>query len=94
MEQEFSKDESANQGYKPRGIGWYRKLFQLDEADKGKQILLEFNGIATNSKIYFNGSELEQNESKALCSGAESIVEYKCQYNMAEKMRCKTLYEK
>lgn len=59
--QDFSRNESASQGYKPRGIGWYRKLFQLNEADKGKQILLEFDGIATNAKIYFNGSELEQN---------------------------------
>lgn len=47
-------------GYKPRGIGWYRKKFKLDEADNGKQLLLEFDGIASKSTIYFNGSVLKR----------------------------------
>jgi beta-galactosidase len=63
VEQEFSQDEIVNQGYKPRGIGWYRKIFMLDESDKGKQLLLEFDGICTDSRIYFNGSELMHNRS-------------------------------
>ena len=56
--QDFSREAMTNQGYKARGIGWYRKLFKLEETDKGKQILLEFDGIATDAIIYFNGSEV------------------------------------
>ncbi|MGG4553926.1 beta-galactosidase GalA [Paenibacillus humicus] len=48
-------------GYYPRGIGWYRKKFKLDPADQGKQLLLEFDGIATHAAVYFNGSILERN---------------------------------
>lgn len=47
-------------GYKPRGIGWYRKKFKLEEADNGKQLLLEFDGIASRATIYFNGSVLKR----------------------------------
>jgi len=35
VRQDFSQDANANQGYKPRGIGRYRKLFRLDESDSG-----------------------------------------------------------
>lgn len=48
-------------GYKPRGIGWYRKKFKLQPSDNGKQLLLEFDGIATYATIYLNGSILERN---------------------------------
>lgn len=51
----------ADFGYYPRGIGWYRKKFKLDAADEGKQLLLEFDGIATHATVYFNGSVLERN---------------------------------
>lgn len=48
-------------GYKPRGIGWYRKKFKLEPSDNGRQLLLEFDGIATYATIYLNGSVLKRN---------------------------------
>ncbi len=48
-------------GYKERGKGWYKKRFRLDESDRGKQILIEFGGIATYSVIYMNGSVVGRN---------------------------------
>ncbi|HEX3043270.1 MAG TPA: beta-galactosidase GalA [Bacillota bacterium] len=52
---------AASQGYKPGGIGWYRKCFRLEEADREKQLLLEFDGLATHATIFFNGSILKRN---------------------------------
>lgn len=38
-----------------KGIGWYRKHFIMPEADKGKQIYLDFDGAMANAKIWLNG---------------------------------------
>ncbi|WP_256009607.1 beta-galactosidase GalA [Desertivirga xinjiangensis] len=50
-------DSTANiaQGYRKRGISWYRRHFQLDSADKGKHLELQFDGIATHATIWVNG---------------------------------------
>lgn len=60
--QPFDRENGvADFGYNTRGMGWYRKKFKLDPADNGKQLLLEFDGIATHATVYFNGSILERN---------------------------------
>ena len=53
-------EESANaaQGYRKRGIGWYRSLIRLDEADHGKHIELQLDGIATLATVWFNGTQV------------------------------------
>ncbi len=43
-------------GYKDGGKGWYRKKFHLTEEDSYKQLRVYFDGIATHSTIFFNGS--------------------------------------
>lgn len=53
---EFNPDEGPAHGYKPRGKAWYVKRFRLDEADKDKQILVEFEGISSHAAVYCNGS--------------------------------------
>ena len=58
---EFEEKWGPANGYKKRGKGWYKKRFRLDEADKGKQILIEFGGIASHSIIYMNGSVVGRN---------------------------------
>lgn len=60
---DFVEDGSPNQGYKERGIGWYRMRFELSEEDRNKQILLEFEGMSCDSQIYVNGSILKHNYS-------------------------------
>lgn len=63
VEQPFDPEGVASWGYKPKGIAWYRKCFALDSCYEGKQILLEFDGIATQSTIYLNGSIVKRNYS-------------------------------
>jgi beta-galactosidase len=54
--QPFVHTANVSQGYRPRGIGWYRRALRLDPADRGKTIELHFDGIATNATIWVNGS--------------------------------------
>jgi beta-galactosidase len=56
-------DEKANlsQGYRPRGIGWYRRQFKLDPADRGRYLELQFDGVATHCEVWFNGSVVARN---------------------------------
>ena len=42
-------------GYKPKGVGWYRRGFELPAADKGKRIWLQFDGVYRNSDVWVNG---------------------------------------
>ncbi|MEJ6951901.1 sugar-binding domain-containing protein [Natronospora cellulosivora (SeqCode)] len=60
-EKPFTEEGSPNQGYKERGIGWYRIKFNLDDEDRDKQILLEFEGMSCDAEIYCNGMLLKRN---------------------------------
>lgn len=40
------------------GIGWYRKSFLLNEADKNKLIFIDFDGVYRNSEVWINGHYL------------------------------------
>jgi beta-galactosidase len=49
-------------GYKPVGghypatsIGWYRKRFMVSPADSGQRMVLQFDGIFRDSKVWING---------------------------------------
>ncbi|MFD2920182.1 glycoside hydrolase family 2 TIM barrel-domain containing protein [Terrimonas rubra] len=37
------------------GLGWYRKVFVLPEADKHKKHFIRFDGVYMNSEVYLNG---------------------------------------
>ncbi|RXK83899.1 beta-galactosidase GalA [Filimonas effusa] len=55
IEQPVDSTENISQGYHKRGFGWYRRRFKLDTADKGKNLELQFEGIATHATIWVNG---------------------------------------
>ena len=55
-ESELSSDALGTHGYRVFCDGWYRKTFTVDSALRGKHALLVFEGIATSSVIYLNGS--------------------------------------
>jgi beta-galactosidase len=59
--QPFVETANVSQGYRPRGIGWYRRALRLDPTDRGKTIELHFDGIATNATIWVNGSLVAHN---------------------------------
>jgi len=59
--QPFVESANPSQGYRPRGIGWYRRTFRLDAADEGQYLELQFDGIATNATVWVNGSPVAHN---------------------------------
>jgi beta-galactosidase len=51
-----SKIPSGNGvGYLPGGIGWYRKTFTIPEESRGKLVLVDFDGVYMDSKVWING---------------------------------------
>ncbi len=57
-------DPSYNnaRGYFPEENAWYRKQFSLEEADRGKRLLLHFEAISHVSDIYINGHLMAHSE--------------------------------
>ena len=58
----YDAEASPSHGYKCVGwkypatsVGWYRKKISLPESDRGKRILIEFEGIYRDSEVYCNG---------------------------------------
>ena len=53
----FVKDSLGahrNNGYRPRTKGWYRKSISV-ESNPEKRVLLEFEGVYRDAKVYLNG---------------------------------------
>lgn len=52
----FRMDIAGNTGRLPyKGIGWYRKRFDVPVQDEGKRIWLDFDGVMANSQVWING---------------------------------------
>ena len=54
---EGTVDRNANlsQGYRRRGVGWYRRHFRLPASDQGRHLELQFDGVATHATVWVNG---------------------------------------
>ncbi len=64
IDQDITDRSNTNtNGYMKYENAWYRKHFKLSDADKGKRIVLRFDGIATESAVYFNGCVMHHNYS-------------------------------
>jgi beta-galactosidase len=61
VESPFDRNENVSQGYRARGIAWYRRYVQLPEADRGRHIELQFDAIATHSTVWVNGIVVDRN---------------------------------
>jgi beta-galactosidase len=61
VEGPFDPANHVSQGYLPRGVAWYRRHFQLEEADRGKSLAIQFDGVATHCTVYINGHLLHRN---------------------------------
>ena len=56
IEGDFIKELSGETGKRPfAGIGWYRKHFTVSNADKGKQIYIDFDGAMAYPTVWLNG---------------------------------------
>ena len=58
----YAQKASHSHGYKTVGwkypetsVGWYRKLFTIPNDDLGKRLMLRFDGIFRNARVWFNG---------------------------------------
>lgn len=58
----YAPEASHSHGYKTVGykypetsIGWYRKILPIANDDLGKRILIQFDGIFRNARVWFNG---------------------------------------
>jgi beta-galactosidase len=45
-------------GALPGGIGWYRKVFTLEDNSVGKKVFIQFDGVYQNSTVWINEHEL------------------------------------
>ena len=61
VEGPFDPKANASQGYRPRGIGWYRRHLKIDESERGRHVELQFDGIATHSTVWVNGHIVNRN---------------------------------
>lgn len=61
VEGPFDPKENISQGYRPRGIGWYRRYIRVEESERGRYMELQFDGIATRATIWVNGNEVAHN---------------------------------
>jgi beta-galactosidase len=56
IEGPFSDTLENNTGLLPwKGIGWYRKHFQVSNNEKDKQIYIDFDGAMAYAKVWLNG---------------------------------------
>jgi beta-galactosidase len=61
VEGPFDPAANAAQGYRPRGMGWYRRHLRIDEAARGQHVELQFDAIATHSTVWVNGHLVNRN---------------------------------
>lgn len=78
----FSGEASHSHGYKCVGwkypeysVGWYRKSLFIPEKDKGKRILIEFEGIFRDSEVFCNGIYMGH-ERSGYASSVYDLTEY------------------
>jgi beta-galactosidase len=56
LNQPYDPASNPDQGYRPRGVGWYRRLFTLPESDRGRHLELQFGGASTYATVWLNGT--------------------------------------
>ncbi|MVM31384.1 DUF4982 domain-containing protein [Spirosoma sp. HMF4905] len=49
---------ATSTGYTVGGTGWYRKSFTLSPSEKGKIVLIQFDGAYTETDVWLNGHHL------------------------------------
>jgi beta-galactosidase len=61
IEQPFDPKANMAQGFRQRGIGWYRRYLAVPESDRGRHVELEFDAIATHATVWVNGNLVNHN---------------------------------
>jgi len=45
-------------GFTVGGTGWYRKTFRVPAEDKGRRVVVQFDGVYMNADVWLNGQQL------------------------------------
>jgi beta-galactosidase len=53
--QPFDPKANISQGYRDRGMGWYRRYFRLNSEDHGKYLEVQLDGVSTHCTVWVNG---------------------------------------
>lgn len=61
MEKPPQQSENIAQGYRERGIGWYRRAITIDPALEGRYLEIQVGGASTNAAVWFNGTPVAHN---------------------------------
>jgi beta-galactosidase len=66
----FDPKADMSHGFKPVGpgfhdnsVGWYRRTFEFPESDKGRRLMLEFDGASRDCLVFLNGYFIGHHES-------------------------------
>lgn len=57
----YDSSQNLSQGFRKRGIGWYRRYFRLDSSDRRKHLEIQIDGVATHCTVWVNGTVVHRN---------------------------------
>ena len=70
IELPFDPHADTSHGFKPVGpgfhsnsVGWYRRTFPVPESDKGRRLIIEFEGVYRDCRVFLNGYRIGHHES-------------------------------
>jgi beta-galactosidase len=63
VEGPFDRKDDPTHGYRPRGLGYYRKVFNLPGEWRDRKVSIEFDGIFRNSTVWVNGHRMLEHRS-------------------------------
>ena len=61
--QPIEQGTNVSQGYRRRGMAWYRQSVKFDDADRGRHLELQIDGAATHATVWVNGTLVHHNYS-------------------------------
>lgn len=61
VEGPFDPKANISQGYRSRGMAWYRRHFRMEPEEQGRHVELRFDGIATHATVWVNGLLVHRN---------------------------------
>lgn len=88
----WDKKAKGSRGFKRNTVGWYRKTFKADPAWKGKDVLLDFDGIAIHGDVWVNGKKVGEADYGYLgfASNITKLLNYEGDNIVAVRADCKT----
>lgn len=61
VEGPFDPKANMSQGYRRRGIAWYRRYLRVDAAERGRHVELQLDAVGTHATVWINGTVVHRN---------------------------------